>query len=66
MNKFAEIVKTHKAEIVKGAVVIVGSSAGLAIGLGILDNLNPSYGDLDSDVDTTDTPETSDSTNETD
>lgn len=61
MNKFAEIVKTHKAEIIKGAVVIVGSSAGLAIGFGLLDRLGSSDG-TDLDVDTTDIPDTSDST----
>lgn len=60
MNKFAEIVKTHKSEIVKGALVIAGSTAGLAIGLGFLDSIGSSD-ELDFDVETTDIPETSDS-----
>lgn len=61
MNKFAEIVKTHKSKIVKGALVIAGSTAGLAIGLGALDSTDSSD-ELDFDVDMTDIPETSDST----
>lgn len=55
MNKFLEIVKTNKSKIVKGAVVIGGSTAGLIIGLGVLNDLNTSTTISDSDVDTTDT-----------
>ena len=59
MNKFAEIVKTNKSKIVKGALVIAGSTAGLAIGLGVLDSIGSSD-ELDFDVETTDIPMTSD------
>lgn len=61
MNKFVETVKTHKSEIIKGAFVIAGSAAGFAIGLGFLDSIGSSD-ELDFDVETTDTPDTSDST----
>lgn len=61
MNKFAEIVKTNKSKIVKGAVVIGGSAAGLVIGLGMLDDLRKPDTDIDVEIDTVVIDETSDS-----
>lgn len=66
MNKFAEIVKTNKSKIVKGAVVIGGSAAGLVIGLGMLDDLRKPDTDIDVEIDTVVIDETSDSPRLTD
>lgn len=52
MKNIIEFAKARKSELIKGTAVIVGSTAGLVIGLGVLDQMrNPTDEDaLDTDA----------------